>query len=373
MPPKRASTSKAKPVAKKAAVEATRRFDNDIINSIDNERATQRLLKANEEGKMTVALIGAGFSGGQPRGGVEQGPTVLFNEGQLASQIKDLDWSVELEDHFPEMVSLKPNGDDTVGILKNVEYTSKVAHRIHDSVKKACQEGKLALTIGGDHSIAIGTVSGSVAVHKSQLGLIWVDAHGDINTEETTTSGNLHGCPVAFVSGLIKDVPHFSDWLTPEFDLSRIVYIGLRDVDGPEKKIIRDNKIKAFSMHEVDRWGIGKVVDAAIQYLYETAPDTKEDPCDRDEEGNKRCPIHLSFDVDGLDPSVAPATGTPVRGGLTFREGHYIMEALHLTGSLVAVDITEVNPELGTLMDRNQTISIGCSLVRSVLGEGLLY
>ncbi|KAJ3238538.1 Arginase, catabolizes arginine to ornithine and urea [Chytriomyces hyalinus] len=327
-------------------------FDEDIINRIVNTRSKQRYLKS-----QSVALIGAGFSGGQPKGGVDQGPTVLFNEGNLVSQIKELEWEVEVEDHFPQMVHLKPNHEDNFGILKNVEYTSKVTHRIHDSVKKACEDGKLALTIGGDHSIAIGTVSGSLAVHKN-IGLIWVDAHGDINTPEVTTSGNLHGCPVAFVSGLAGEVPPFNTWLKPEFDLSRIVYIGLRDLDGPEKKIIRDNNIKAFSMHEVDKWGIGRVVDAAVKYLYETAPDTKEHPCERNEDGNKMCPIHLSFDVDGLDPSVAPATGTPVRGGLTFREGHYIMEALHQTGSLVAVDITEVNPELGTVMERQTTISI---------------
>ncbi|KAI8618588.1 hypothetical protein BC830DRAFT_1108198 [Chytriomyces sp. MP71] len=376
MPPKttRQSSANGRGAAnKKAKTEAngtpaSLAFDHAIIDNIVNTTSEQRFLK----GEKTVALIGAGFSGGQPKGGVDQGPTVLFNEGNLVSQIKDLNWEVEVEDHFPQMEHLKPNHEDTFGILKNVEYTSKVTHRIHNSVKKACEDGKLALTIGGDHSIAIGTVSGSLAVHKN-LGLIWVDAHGDINTPETTTSGNLHGCPVAFLSGIVGEVPPFSSWLKPEFDLSRIVYIGLRDLDGPEKKLIRDHKIKAFSMHEVDKWGIGRVVDAAIKYLYETTPDTEESPCERDEQGNKICPLHLSFDVDGLDPTVAPATGTPVRGGLTFREGHYIMEALHQTGSLVAVDITEVNPELGTVMERQTTISIGCSLVRSVLGEGLLY
>ncbi|KAJ3079852.1 Arginase, catabolizes arginine to ornithine and urea, partial [Rhizoclosmatium hyalinum] len=336
---------------KRVAVEPTATsFDHDIINNIVNERSKQRLLK----GQQTVALIGAG--GGQPKGGVDHGPTVLFNEGKLVSQIEALDWKVEVEDHFPEFVHLKPNGNDTFGILKNVKYTSDVTHKIHNSVKKACEDGKLALTIGGDHSIAIGTISGSRAVHKN-LGVIWVDAHGDINTAESTSSGNLHGCPVAFVSGLQGPIPHFQDWLKPEFDLKRIVYIGLRDLDGPEKQIIRENNIKAFSMHEVDKWGIGRVVDAAIQYLYQTTPDSEEEPAERDEHGNKVCPIHLSFDVDGLDPSVAPATGTPVRGGLSFREGHYIMEALHQTGSLVAVDITEVNPELGTVMERETTIS----------------
>ncbi|KAJ3094074.1 Arginase, catabolizes arginine to ornithine and urea [Physocladia obscura] len=274
------------------------------------------------------------------------------------------------------MKRMKPNYADNYGILKNVEYTSKVTHRIHKSVKKACEEGKLALTIGGDHSIAIGTVSGSLAVYKERLGVIWVDAHGDINTPESTSSGNLHGCPVAFLSGLGgSKVPPFTNWLNPTFDLSRIVYIGLRDLDGPEKKILRDNNIKAFSMHEVDRWGIGRVLDAAIEYLYATAPPPppSSEKQHQNDDGVVTCPIHLSFDVDALDPSVAPATGTPVRGGLSFREGHYIMETLHQTGSLVAVDITEVNPALGNHLERETTISVGCSLVRSVLGEGLLY
>ncbi|KAI9341406.1 hypothetical protein BDR26DRAFT_969861 [Obelidium mucronatum] len=361
MAPTKRSASKTaqQSTAKKAALSAAAapHFDSDIINNIVNERTPQRYLT----GHQTVALIGAGFNGGQPKGGVDQGPTVLFNEGKLVSQIEALDWTVETEDHFPVFKHLKPNGEDSFGILKNVKYTSDVTHRIHNSVKKACEDGKLALTIGGDHSIAIGTVSGSRAVHKN-LGVIWVDAHGDINTPESTSSGNLHGCPVAFVSGLAGTVPPFDTWLKPEFDLSRIVYIGLRDLDGPEKKIIRENKIKAFSMHEVDKWGIGQVVDAAIQYLYNTTPDYVAMSV-----FSSLFVISVLFlDVDGLDPSVAPATGTPVRGWIEFQRRtlyhEFLLKSgnrkqLHQSGSLVAVDITEVNPELGTVMERETTIS----------------
>ncbi|KAJ3073318.1 Arginase, catabolizes arginine to ornithine and urea [Podochytrium sp. JEL0797] len=168
-------------------------------------------------------------------------------------------------------------------------------------------------------------------------------------------------------------VPHFSTWLKSNFDLTRLVYIGLRDVDLPEKQIIFENNIKAFSMTEVDEWGIGRVMNAAIKYLHETAADSTESPADRDADGKKTCPIHISYDVDGMDPSVTPSTGTPVKGGLSFREGHYIMEALHQSGSVVAVDIMEVNPTLGSAEDREKTVAAGCSLVRSLLGEGLLY
>lgn len=152
--------------------------------------------------------------------------------------------------------------------------------------------------------------------------VIWVDAHADINTPETTDSGNIHGMPVSFLLGLAGTVPEFS-WVKPVLKPNKLVYIGLRDIDSGEKKILKDNGIKAFSMHEVDRYGIGKVVEMALDAF----------------NPNRDLPIHLSFDVDALDPSVAPSTGTPVRGGLTFREGHYICEAICETGLLVAFDL----------------------------------
>ena len=170
--------------------------------------------------------------------------------------------------------------------------------------------------------------------------LIWIDAHADINTIRSTDSGNLHGMPVSFLLGLNDEeslaafrssqnetdgttTPAPFSWIPPVLDPSRLVYIGLRDVDAGEKAILKENKIKAFSMHEVDKYGIGRVVEMALDAV----------------NPNRDRPIHLSFDVDALDPTVAPSTGTPVRGGLTFREGHYICEAIHETGLLVALDI----------------------------------
>lgn len=142
------------------------------------------------------------------------------------------------------------------------------------------------------------------------------------------------------MTGLAGKVESF-EWLQPCLPLNRIVYVGLRDVDAPEREILKKHNIKAFSMHEVDRYGIGKVMEMALEYLGED------------------CPLHLTFDVDGLDPSVAPATGTPVRGGLTFREGHYICERIWETGRVVAVDIMEVNPTIGDATAMMQTVSIG--------------
>ncbi|KAI8824478.1 uncharacterized protein EV422DRAFT_565167 [Fimicolochytrium jonesii] len=302
---------------------------------------------------LTVGVVGAAFSGGQPRGGVEQGPARLVEFG-LVDQLKELGWAVKVDEKFPTYEHLRPQTEQNHGKLKNVGYVSAVTKSVAESVKAVVEKGQLALTLGGDHSLAMGTIGGSAAVHKD-VGVIWVDAHADINTPETTDTGNLHGCPVSFLMGLksATDVPGF-EWLKPCLATNRIVYIGLRDVDAPEKKILKDNKIKAFSMHDVDKHGIGKIVEMAIEYL------------------GKDKPIHLSFDVDALDPTVAPATGTPVRGGLSFREGHFICESVFETGNLVAVDIMEVNPLLGEQSFVLQTIQIGCSLARAALGETLL-
>ncbi|KAI8835095.1 hypothetical protein BC829DRAFT_448283 [Chytridium lagenaria] len=227
--------------------------------SIVNSRTKQKFLSE----PLTLDIIGCGFNGGQPRGGVEQGPAMLLEHG-LVDQIKELDWKVAEGEEPKDYEKMKPK-EEAKGKLKNVSYVSKVTESVYHSVKSICSQRQLALTIGGDHSIAIGTISGSAAVHKN-LGVVWVDAHADINTPETTESGNLHGCPVAFLTGLAGKVETF-EWLKPCLPKNRIVYIGLRDLDAPEKKILRDNNIKAFSMHEVDRWGIGKVMEMALDYL----------------------------------------------------------------------------------------------------------
>jgi arginase len=184
---------------------------------------------------------------------------------------------------------------------------------------------------------------------------VWVDAHADINTPQTTQSGNLHGCPLSFLLGIAGEIESY-EWLKPTLAAKDLVYIGLRDVDEGEKRLLRKHNIKAFSMFEVDKYGIGKVVEMALDHV----------------NPNRDRPIHLSFDVDALDPSVAPSTGTPVRGGLTFREGHYICEALAETGLLVALDLMEVNPMLGDEQSLMETVTVGCSIVRCCAGETLL-
>jgi len=301
----------------------------------------------------TAAIVGCPFSGGQPKPGVDQGPIHLVNAG-LVDQLKELGWNVQFDGHH-QFEEVSTASDPPIGILKNPRLVSRVSQAVAGSVGAHAREGQLPVTIGGDHSLAMGTISGTLS-HYPDACVVWIDAHADINSIETTTSGNIHGMPMSFLLGINEtQIPEYG-WIKPILTPDRLVYIGLRDVDQGEKTILKKYGIKAFSMHEVDKYGIGKVVEMALDHV-----NPKRDK-----------PIHLSFDVDALDPSVAPSTGTPVRGGLTFREGHYICEAIHETGLLVAFDIMEVNPSLADAVAVAQTVAVGCSLVRSALGETLL-
>lgn len=229
-----------------------------------------------------------------------------------------------------------------------------------------------------------------------EIAVIWVDAHADINTPETSGSGNIHGMPMAFLTGLAtEDREECFGWLQEEnrVSLRKLVYIGLRDVDAGEKRILRENGIKAFSMFDIDRYvhpllpsppTHTQVGSLSITWKKACAEILTNTVCDFHSHGIGRVmemalahigadtPIHLSFDVDGLDPMWAPSTGTPVRGGLTLREGDYIAECVHETGNLVAMDLVEVNPQLVNDAGASETVRAGCSLVRCALGESLL-
>ncbi|KAH6918448.1 arginase [Coprinopsis sp. MPI-PUGE-AT-0042] len=300
----------------------------------------------------TLALVGCPFSGGQPKPGVDKGPIHLVEAG-LVQQLEGLGWKVKFDGHH-QFEEIQTEDDPPIGILKNPRFVSKVCQAVAKSVGEHAAKGELPVTLGGDHSLAMGTISGTLSHHPDAC-VIWVDAHADINTIESTESGNIHGMPLSFLLGLGSTVPEYS-WVKPLLKTDSLVYIGLRDVDAGEKAILRENNIKAFSMHEVDRYGIGKVVEMALDHV----------------NPKRERPIHLSFDVDALDPTVAPSTGTPVRGGLTFREGHYICEAIYETGLLVGLDLMEVNPSLADAAAVEQTVAVGCSLLRSALGETLL-
>ncbi|KAK2749333.1 Arginase, catabolizes arginine to ornithine and urea [Onygenales sp. PD_40] len=308
-----------------------------------------------------LGVVAVGFSGGQCKPGVDAGPTALIEAGLLTQLKKDLNYSISHDNIVHQYTDIIPASDPDYRGMKKPLSVSAVTQKLSQQVYEHARQGKFVLTLGGDHSIAVGTVSGIAKAIRELHGgretaLIWVDAHADINTPETSESGNIHGMPVAFLTGLAREEREdVFGWLREDHLVSmrKLVYIGLRDVDREEKRILRENGIRAFSMHDIDKHGIGRVVEMALAHI-----------------GNDT-PIHLSFDVDALDPQWAPSTGTPVRGGLTLREGDFIAECVHETGNLVAMDLVEVNPSL-EIIGANETIRAGCSLVRCALGDTLL-
>ncbi|KAL3423976.1 arginase [Phlyctema vagabunda] len=301
-----------------------------------------------------LGVVAVGFSGGQCKPGVDAAPSALIASGLLTQLQEELGYKLKHDDTVHSYKELMPQDDPDYRNMKNPLAVSAVTQKLSEQVYNLAKDGRCVLTLGGDHSIAIGTISGTAKAIRERLGremaVIWVDAHADINTPETSDSGNIHGMPVAFLTGLAEEKREdIFGWIKDDNKISvkKLVYIGLRDVDRGEKKILRDHGIKAFSMHDIDRHGIGKVMEMALGHI-----------------GNDT-PIHLSFDVDALDPMWAPSTGTPVRGGLTLREGDYIAECVHETGSLVAMDLVEVNPTLEPGVNdigAHETVRAGCSL-----------
>lgn len=231
--------------------------------------------------------------------------------------------------------------------------------QLKERYEQKASEGKFCLVLGGDHTIGAGSLAGLLSVHPD-AGVIWVDAHADINTPECSGSGNMHGMPIAFLMQHLIDsskVPGF-EWLAdgPRMKPEQLVYVGLRDVDAPERRIIRELGIKAFTMQDVDRYGIGKTMEMALDHL-----------C-----GAKERPLHMSYDIDAVDPVVAPSTGTKVRGGLTWREAHYVAEAVAESNLLVGLDMVEVNPSLSPGAGAQNTVDMALLLISSALGNRIL-
>ncbi|RLO07252.1 hypothetical protein DYB28_011755 [Aphanomyces astaci] len=246
--------------------------------------------------------------------------------------------------------------------------------QIADVVEKKASEGKFCLVLGGDHTIGAGSLAGILKVHPD-AGIIWVDAHADINTPQTTESGNMHGMPISFLMQGLADparVPGF-EWLVdgPILKPEQLVYIGLRDVDSGmshvyisggdvigccERRIIKELGIKAFSMQSVDKYGIGKTMEMALDHL-----------C-----GKQARPLHMSYDIDAVDPVDAPSTGTRVRGGLTWREANYVAEAVAESNMLVGLDMVEVNPSLAPGKGAAITVDMALLLIGSALGNRIL-
>ncbi|EHB17637.1 Arginase-2, mitochondrial [Heterocephalus glaber] len=300
----------------------------------------------------SVAVIGAPFSQGQRKKGVEYGPAAIREAG-LMKRLSGLGCSLK---DFGDLSFTPVAKDDPFNnLVMNPRSVGLANQELTEVVSRAVSDGYSCVTVGGDHSLAIGTISGH-ARHCPDLCVIWVDAHTDVNTPLTTPTGNLHGQPVAFLLRELQDkipsLPGFS-WIKPCISTPSIVYIGLRDVDPPEHFILKNYDIQYFSMRDIDQLGIKKVMEQTFDLLI----------------GKRQRPIHLSFDIDAFAPPLAPATGTPVVGGLTYREGVYISEEIHNTGLLSALDLVEVNPHLATSEEAKATASLAVDVIASSFGQ----
>jgi len=298
-----------------------------------------------------VRVLGVPMDLGADRRGVDMGPSAIRYAG-LASQIEAL--GVACTDGGDVTVPRPESSDPEAGAFgdraKYIDETRTVCERLTDRVEAIRADGAVPLVLGGDHSIAIGTVGG---IATEPTGVLWLDAHGDFNTPETTPSGNVHGMSLAAILGRGP----FADtaWArAPEVSASNVAIVGLRSLDEDERRLVADSDVTAYTMTDIDERGITAVVSDAI--------DAATAGVDQ---------LHVSVDLDWLDPSEAPGVGTPVRGGATYREAHAALERVHAVAntSLAALELVEVNPILD---EHNRTAELACELAASVLGDRIL-
>lgn len=298
-----------------------------------------------------VALIGVSVKEGQQKTGVEQTPK-LMRDGGLITAIEKIGFTVEDQGNITKEGLMQriekeiANETEYKYVLPNIEVIGVMNEELSSQTEKCSKERKFSLTIGGDHGLAFGSIHGLLKTFPD-LKVIWIDAHGDCNTPETSPSGNYHGMPVAHLLGWMpKGSVKAFDWVTETLKPENLVYIGLRDLDKGEKEMLKKHKIKVFTPFDIEmKGGIAKVMDETLTYLK------------AGEEGD--APIHISWDVDGCDPSFIKATGTKSRCGLTERESHYILMRTAKTGNLVSLDMVEVNPELEDEDDEEREILHG--------------
>ncbi|MCS4928267.1 arginase [Staphylococcus aureus] len=296
-----------------------------------------------------IDIIGAPSTFGQRKLGVDLGPTAIRYAG-LISRLKQLDLDVyDKGDIKVPAVNIEKFHSVQKG-LRNYDEIIDVNQKLNKEVSASIENNRFPLVLGGDHSIAVGSVS-AISKHYNNLGVIWYDEHGDLNIPEESPSGNIHGMPLRILTGEgPKELLELnSNVIKPE----NIVLIGMRDLDKGERQFIKDHNIKTFTMSDIDKLGIKEVIENTIEYLKS-----------RNVDG-----VHLSLDVDALDPLETPGTGTRVLGGLSYRESHFALELLHQSHLISSMDLVEVNPLIDS---NNHTAEQAVSLVGTFFGETLL-
>ncbi len=294
----------------------------------------------------TVRIIGVPMDLGQARRGVDMGPYALRYAG-LGAAIESLGYTVLDGGNVP--VPVPEEKEVRNPRARHLPAVAATCEEIYRRARECRARDEFILFLGGDHSIAIGTVA--AVAEGRDIGLIWVDAHGDFNTPETTPSGNIHGMPVAVLTGRGPAPLVNVGFPGPKVEPAHIVLVGTRDLDPAEREALRHSGITVFTMRDVDEFGMAAVARRVIAQLHGLDY------------------VHLSLDMDALDPEVAPGVGTPVPGGLTYREAHLLMEILAEWGKIGSLDIVEVNPILDR---RNQTAQMAVELTASLLGKRII-
>jgi arginase len=293
-----------------------------------------------------VGILGVALDLGAGRRGTDMGPSAIRFAG-LAERLRRL--GVAVHDHGYVAAALPETrvpGDEHLRFGREI---SRTCVRLRDRVKAIHEAGEIPILLGGDHSLAMGSVAGTAAAVNGPIGILWIDAHADLNTPETSPSGNVHGMPLAVLLGKGDPMLLSVGTETPVLSPKHTALLGLRDVDPGERERIRKLGIAAYTMKEIDERGTGTCVREALARVTKGTVG-----------------FHLSFDMDALDPEYAPGVGTPVPGGLTYREAHLACELVAETGKLLSMDIVEVNPILD---ERNQTADLAVQLILSALGK----
>lgn len=301
--------------------------------------------------KQTIRIFGVPMDLGQQRRGVDMGPSAIRYAG-LQERLTRLGYVVHDAGNIyapqAEEIEIPYDSADLLGTAHHLPQIATICQQVYDHIKATVQSGEKAIFLGGDHSMSIGTVAGMAT---AQTGVLWIDAHADINTPATSPSGNIHGMVVAALLGEcpapLTNIGYAGAKIAP----SQMAYIALRDLDAGERQRLSRGDIKVYTMREVDELGIAQIAHEVLAYFAD------------------KTAIHVSLDLDGLDPRHAPGVGTPVPGGLTYREAHLLMEILADSHQVTSLDVVEVNPILDV---SNQTAQMAVELVAGLMGQRIL-
>lgn len=302
--------------------------------------------------EQTAAIISVHMDLGAGRRGVDMGPSAI-RVARLVERIEKLGWTVRESGSVvvAEAESTHVGRTDA----RYLDEVLGVCTRLRDLTMHVREEGCFPIVLGGDHSIAMGSVAGQAAHHVAEgesIGLLWIDAHTDMNLPDTSPSGNIHGMPLSHLIGQGLPALHGLAGDRPAVKPANVALMGIRSVDKTEREVVKASGVTVYTMNDIDRRGLAECVDEALEIVTKNTAG-----------------FHLSFDLDGVDPRVAPGVGTAVFGGLTYREAHLICEASARQGGLVGMDMVELNP---TLDDRNTTAELAVELILSALGKTIL-